>query len=295
MRALEDRREDSMTEPIAGNPPLAVVCAMEDELCHLRTALAPGHEEWHAGRRFWLTRLDAYPVVLTCCGIGMLSAAAVTEAVIGRYRPRALLNYGCAGAHRPDLLPGDLVIGERVVAYDSVKLHPDGREREVRMWYLHADRQQRTSALAAAPALVAAAHRAAAAWAEQYDAWPLSAGWPETVPHRRPQVVSGTVASADRWNRAPARIQELAERHTSLCEDMEAAAIALTCASHEVPFLTIKDISNNELVRQTDATFATETVGQLGRRAALLALATIRILIDGMVVPLPGDPHPTTS
>jgi nucleoside phosphorylase len=76
---------------------------------------------------------------------------------------------------------------------------------------------------------------------------------------------------------------------------MEAAAIALTCASHEVPFLTIKDISNNELVRQTDATFATETVGQLGRRAALLALATMRILIDGMVVPLPGDPHPTTS
>jgi Phosphorylase superfamily len=68
---------------------------------------------------------------------------------------------------------------------------------------------------------------------------------------RRPQVFVGTVASADRWNRAPERIRELAQKLGSLCEDMEAAAIALTCASHDVPFLTIKDISNNEQLRMS--------------------------------------------
>ena len=51
---------------------------------------------------------------------------------------------------------------------------------------------------------------------------------------------------------------------------MEAAAIALTCLTHDVPFLAVKDISNNELLRTTDHLFETETTGQLGRRAAAL-------------------------
>jgi len=63
---------------------------------------------------------------------------------------------------------------------------------------------------------------------------------------------------------------------------MEAAAIAVTCSSHGVPFLTIKDISNNELLRTTDsALFDVETEGQLGRRAAALTLATLRELAGG--------------
>jgi adenosylhomocysteine nucleosidase len=92
-------------------------------------------------------------------------------------------------------------------------------------------------------------------------------------------VASGTVASADRWNQAHARIRALAGLHESVCEDMEAAAIGLVCAAHDVPFLTIKDISNNELLRASDfALFDVETAGQLGRRAAALTLATIEEL-----------------
>lgn len=259
--------------------PLVVICAMETELAHLRVALEPGREERHAGRCAWLTALAGYPIVLSCCGIGMLSAAAVTEAVIGRYGPAAVFNYGCAGAHRPDLLPGDLVVGARVVAYDSVKITPGDAESHVRMWYLRDGVQQRVESLPAAPHLLAAAQRAAAAWKGRHEPWPIVAGWPAAAPHRAPRVFTGLVASANRWNRAPERIQELAARHESLCEDMEAAAIALTCASHDVPFLTIKDISNNELLRATNTSFERETEGQLGRRAAALTLATLRLVV----------------
>jgi nucleoside phosphorylase len=64
--------------------------------------------------------------------------------------------------------------------------------------------------------------------------------------------------------------------HDSACEEMEAAAIALTCASHGVPFLAVKDISNNELLRVTTEEWSAETEGQLGRRAAALVLAVLR-------------------
>lgn len=87
-----------------------------------------------------------------------------------------------------------------------------------------------------------------------------------------PQVHEGTVASADVWTQSHAAIEAVAARHRSLCEDMEAAAIATVCALHGVPFLTIKDISHNELVQATvfDREMAHLPAGEVGRRAAAL-------------------------
>src|SRR5689334_12894649 len=107
-------------------PPIAVICAIPDELVHLREALPPGQEEWRGNRCVWHTELDGEPVLLALCGIGMMAAAAVAESVICRYQPAAVLNFGCTGAHRADLLPGDMVIGERVVAYQNIIEGQDG-------------------------------------------------------------------------------------------------------------------------------------------------------------------------
>lgn len=275
-----------MRQQIDSDAPIAVVCAIEAELMHIRATLGEGQEEWRTGRRYESTTVEGRPVVLVRCGIGMLSAAAATEALITHYSPSAILNYGCSGAHRPEVLPGDLVLGERVVAYDSVRMDPDGAERYAGMRYLKAGEQLKALYLEAAPHLLAAARRAAAAMEGAHEPWPPASGWPPAIAHRAPRLFAGTVASADRWNRAGDRIQALAAQHGSLCEDMEAAAIALTCASHHVPFLTIKDISNNELqlLTESGASLTRTASGQLGRRAAALTLATLREL------PLPDAP-----
>lgn len=263
--------------------PFAIICALEEELCHLRAALPPGQEVWHAGRHYEMTTVGERPIVLARCGIGMLSAAAVTEAMIGRWAPAAILNYGCTGAHRDDLLPGDLVIAARVVAYDNVNVSPEGEERYSRMRYLRRGQQERADYFAADPALLAGAQAAAARLDGQHEPWPPASGWPEQVPHRAPCVVTSTVASADRWNRARERISGLVAAHDSSCEDMEAAAIALVCASHDTPFLSIKDISNNELLRVTDSVTFQALGPELGRRAATLMFETLRELTEATV------------
>jgi nucleoside phosphorylase len=252
--------------------PIAVICAMEEELVHLRLALGPGEESWHGNRCFWPTAWRGRTVIMMICGIGMACAAAATEALILTHRPAAILNYGCAGSHRRDLLPGDMVIGSRVVHAGRFQVQPDGTERFLQMWYLRRGESVRTQYLPADSRLLEAAMRAAATLEGQHEPWPVHAGWPEVVPPRAPRFVVGTVASADCWTCSPARIAALAAHHDSLCEDMEAAAIALTCATHDIPFLTIKDISNNELLRVTGDDFLLETEGQLGRRAARLLL-----------------------
>ena len=265
----------------ADRQPIAVICALADELAHLRDALPPGREEWRGNRCVWHTELDDQPIVLALCGIGMLSAAAVTEAVIGNYRPSAILNFGCTGAHRRDLLPGDLVIGARVVAYDSVTQDADGSEAFLGMRYLRRGAQETALFFEADRALLERAVRVADALEGQHEPWPIEVDWPDDVPHRSPILVVGTVASADRWNRMLARIEALVRLHDSHCEDMEAGAIALVCASHDVPFLSVKDISNNERLKTTDggAELLAQFREQLGRRAGAVVLGILREVI----------------
>src|SRR5215211_2560356 len=175
--------------PGADRQPIAVICALADELAHLRDALPPGREEWRGNRCVWHTELDGQPIVLALCGIGMLSAAAVTESIIGHYRPAAILNFGCTGAHRRDLLPGDMVIGARVVAYDSVTQDADGSEAFLGMRYFRRGVQEKALFLPADPALLERAVRVAAAFEGQHEPWPLEVEWPEAVPHRAPVLV----------------------------------------------------------------------------------------------------------
>jgi adenosylhomocysteine nucleosidase len=243
---------------------IAIIVAMPSELQHLVGLPAIPQPEaatpwptasWQYGS------LDATAAL---CGIGMIRAAAATQAVITAARPDAVINFGCTGAHRPDLRVGDVVIGLRSVAHATMVVEPDGGAR----FHLHDGLEAPPpgeTGIASDPSLVNIARAAAENWVP--DPW-LS----PTGSNHRPRVREGVVASADIWTQAPEAITLLADRHHSLCEDMEAAAIATVCALHDVPFLTIKDISNNEFQRATifDPEMGHLPEHEVGRRAATL-------------------------
>ncbi len=239
---------------------IAIIVAMPSELQHLPgLPLLPGAGEdpwpavtWKHGR---------VELTAVLCGIGIIRAAAATEAAIVRHRPDAVLNYGCTGAHRRDVNIGDVVIGTRSVPHATMIVTPDGTNR----YHLHDGVEAPgpgETGIASDPGLLAIAKDAASGW--QPDPW--EAGGPAL------RVLEGVVASADVWTQWHAGIAAIAERHNSLCEDMEAAAIATIAAIHGVPFLTIKDISNNELQHATifDPEGAHLPEAEVGRRAAIL-------------------------
>lgn len=266
-----------MTLTIRNNTPIVVICAMHDELIHLQAMLPQAEEDWYEEHCSWITSLDNHPIIFCLCGIGMANAAAATEAVIERYHPTFILNYGCCGSHRLDLLPGDLVIGSRLIASDRVIIEADGYERYVGMWYLYHGIQKKVEYLSCPPFLLDLAMQTATILEGTHEPWPLIARWPSSVPHRSPQVHIGTITTSDRWNRAVNRISHLATQYDSICEDMEATAIALICASHNVPFIAIKDISNNEMHQTTDSLLLpTEITEQVGKRAAAFTFAMLR-------------------
>jgi adenosylhomocysteine nucleosidase len=255
--------------------PIAIVVAMDSELVHLYKLATVEHEEKDG---VWLDRfatIGGLPVVMTKCGIGLIAAAAATERVIDRHRPRAVLNFGCAGAHRRDIMPGDLIIGDRVVHHSKMHILATGEEHYTGFGYFVGDEKVESAEITSDPKWLLAASEAAKKYVP--DDWAVAVGWPSEVPHRSPLVYTGAVASADIWTQELERLDLLHSRHTSLCEDMEAAAIGQVATLHGVPFFTVKDISNNEYHRATDIAGDMEVFpfDEAGRRAAKLLYATI--------------------
>jgi nucleoside phosphorylase len=117
-----------VAEVTPGVAPIGVVVAMESELQHLLALTTAEREVQHGPWRDRFVTVGKVPVVALCCGIGMVNAAAGTEHLIGRHAPRAIFNFGCVGAHRRDILPGDVVIGDGAVNHGAVHILASGDE-----------------------------------------------------------------------------------------------------------------------------------------------------------------------
>lgn len=243
--------------------PVTVVCAMDTEAVHLRRRLADPAEEPLSLWRRTHGLVGDVQVELIVCGIGLINAAAATTAACLDGKPRAILNYGCSGAHRDDIDCGDVVIGERVIHFSSYFVEPDGALRYTG-FRIGADDHEHFDTLPGDPDLLARARSAAAEL--DLPAWP-GIGHP-------PRMHVGGVGSADIWTQHGETIRGLHGTHGSLCEEMEAAAVAQVAATFGVPFLAVKDISNNELQMFTDLSNGGDLLfhveGEIGLRAALL-------------------------
>lgn len=255
-----------MSEP----PSIAVLCAMEQEAVHLRRRLRSARDEPLARWRRTRGTIGGVAVDVIVCGIGLINAAATTSALCALERPRAIFNYGCSGAHRDDIDPGDVVIASHVVHFSSLIVLPDGDRRYQGFRYFVDHEEVLAERLEPDQTLLETA--VSVAGITELPEW-AGAG-------HRPRVLTGTVGSADIWTQHGESIRALHTIHGSLCEEMEAAAIAHVAATWGVPFLAIKDISNNELREFTDMTVAGSSVlahvaGEVGRRAALVVEATI--------------------
>ena len=91
---------------------------------------------------------------------------------------------------------------------------------------------------------------------------------------RVPFATVGVIASADVWTQSVERLDVIHGLHETLCEDMEAAAAGRIAQLYGLPFLAVKDISNNEYLQSSDLfDFTDFPVEEVGKRAAAVIAA----------------------
>ena len=147
----------------------------------------------------------------------------------------ALLFTGVAGGVDPALRVGDVVVGTRFTQHD-MDARPLFKRHEIPL--LGAAGLGADDALAAR--LQAASERFVARLDEHIDA-----GTRQVFGLERPRVVSGEIASGDRFFASQTDVVELRERLPAVCcVEMEGAAVAQVCHEHGVPFAVVRTISD---------------------------------------------------
>jgi adenosylhomocysteine nucleosidase len=216
-------------------------------------------------------------LAITRCDCGPIGAVAAAERTITTFHPDLLINTGSAGAHNPELLPGDIVVGARYVLLTDPLL-PSG---SLGLCWQSAPARVERGGVAAGVELVAAGLQAAAVTCAGAQPWADLAVWPVDAPPRRPLALAGTVGSADSWTLDAARIDRLWASAQSQSEDMESAYIAQVCALHGLPFLAIRCISNAErhagTARMTRADVV-QAIARAGELAARTACTLLQLL-----------------
>ena len=193
---------------------IGILCASDEELAPFLPCIEDDTVVERAKLRFHCGKIGCADVGAVFSGVCKVNAAIAAQLLIERFGAELVLNAGTAGGMAPSLELLDTVISTEVVYHDVspfilTQFHP-WMETE----FFRADEK-----------LLAASHRAA-----------------ETLePARR--VIWGRMATGEAFIDSEGRA-DVNRRYSPLCVDMESAGVAHVCYAFDVPFLSIRSLSD---------------------------------------------------
>ena len=202
---------------------IGIICALSNEEKQLLARLQSSHAV-HAGPfKFTHGQLNGCEIVLAQSGIGKVNAALGTLELIKNFSPDYILNSGVAGGLSPQLNTLDSVVGTQYVYHDV--WCGNGNE--------YGQVQELPTFFRADKILLAAAEKLRA-----------------KTPHA---VHMGLICTGDQFISGPEPVAKILKYFPqALACDMESAAIAQVCYRYQVPFLSMRLISDVAGKEQTN-------------------------------------------
>jgi len=203
-------------------------------------------------RDFYVNVEDNTKIVLVHSYAGPVNSSAAAESLIINFLPDFIINTGSAGSHDIEILPGDVVIGDRYTINYNIEEVERGKikekkgslirfkkNRKIRSFdYLEPDRYL----LRLAQELSLKVRLERIPLHDYFDS--------HNVP-RDPRILTAGIGSEEHWTVDVKLIEKKKRFFGHKIEDKESAYIAQICHFHDVPFISIRGISDNELVKTT--------------------------------------------
>ena len=191
---------------------IAIIGAMPSELADIRTMLGEAEIKRISGFDFYINEYKGNKIVNACCGIAKVNAALCTQVMIDNFTPDYVINAGVAGGMNTSVKVCDIVISTEVLPHD---LDP----------HFLADYPPYCAVFKADETLMNTAEKVCGEF---------------SVNSFRGRIVSGEQFISD--SAVKNAIQEKFNPHAV---DMESAAVGHACYLNEIPFASIRCISDN--------------------------------------------------
>jgi adenosylhomocysteine nucleosidase len=200
--------------------PVCIIGAMDEEISEF---LAHGIISRKSQRKCFCVyeaSLFDYPVIIIKCGVGKVFASLITQYAIGEYQPSAVISTGVAGSLSEKLSIGDVVVSSDCVHHDMDARalgFERGRIPYTEARFFAADKNLAKSALSA------------------------------DLESRDHKIVSGRILTGDQFISGVRgeNHRYLTEELKGMAVDMETAAIGQVCFVNEIPFVSVRTISDN--------------------------------------------------
>lgn len=250
--------------------PLGIICALPEEIVHLRGGLEATGDGPVGGYRFEQGRLDGVPVVLVESGLGKVASALAATLLLDRFGCRGLIFSGVAGGLDPDLAVGDVVIAERLIQHDYGAEQPEGL-RPYRPGTAPIGEPRDPIAFEAGAALLDRARAAVADLALPALPAALAAG-----SGRIPQVAFGTIVSGDQFINSEAVRRRLFAAFAGRAVEMEGGAVAQVAERFAAPLLVVRSLS--DLAGQDSHLDFAAFLGHAGATAAMVVRRLVPVI-----------------
>jgi adenosylhomocysteine nucleosidase len=255
--------------------PIGIMAAMQEEIDALLKELPADCEVIDDGRRTYHSGcLWGRPVVVVFSRWGKVAAATTATHLISDFGVDEILFMGVAGAARPWLRVGDVVVGARLWQHDmdARPLYPRHEIPLLGRSSFASDQERRDQLLQAATAFL------------RDDLSAVACDATRAAFHiQMPRAVQGDIASGDKFFADRADLADVLLRLPTIAAvDMESAAVAQVCHEYSVPFTVVRTISDaaDESAAQDFPRFLTQV-------ASAYSHGILRRLFDD---PAPGEP-----
>jgi adenosylhomocysteine nucleosidase len=185
------------------------------------------------GIHFTEGTLNGRRIVLAQAGMGKVNAAITTTLMLDHFKPAEILFTGIAGGVDPQLLPGDLVIGNKITYHDYGTITPDSLLR----------RSTQDPVTFILNPLYFSSSQNLVKVAEEVSS---KLEFEKIGSSKRlPKVVTGTIVTGDVFVSSAAATRQFWLKMHAEATEMEGAAVAQTCWQQKVPFLVIRSLSDS--------------------------------------------------
>lgn len=190
-----------------------IIGALDAEVLAIQEAMTEKQITESSFIRFISGKLGTQEVVVSCCGIGTVNAAANTQMMIDKFGVDCVINTGIAGAADNRLKVMDLVISDEVIFHDRAE-DPYIKFSPYKICF---------------PAEEKLIHRAEEAVKELSD-----------ITYYKGRIATGDVFVTDSQLR-----ESIIQKCRPLCVEMEGAAIGQVAHMNGIPFLVLRTMSDN--------------------------------------------------
>ncbi len=190
---------------------IAIIVAMDKEHVQIKRMLTNMKEE-HELFDYVIGDLGRNTIILSKCGIGKVNAAVGTSEIIRRYKPDAVVSTGCAGGIDKCLNVMDVVVSTKTVHHDFfLGMGCEKGQIQGMPTFFEADKRLVDVALAL----------------------------------NDPTIHAGLICTGDQFITSKTELARIKEDFPEgLAVDMESVAIAQTCYTYHVPFVSFRVISD---------------------------------------------------